>query len=263
MHKRLAFKTAAVLVLAAALVTISCNGKTKNVQLSHTLFNFDAHVWVKGPVDDFHLDLCCVDSSEITRNFFIPVSDSMQYENRFRVQPICCGTRATWEFSPPMYYCQWVHFGIGFNHNPCVRPIGATWTYKTKPVGQAPFPMQIWLTEKDTVIDVIMNPKYCYPDCERPKDIQIMTDTIIIERSWAFSETVFELNELTWNNDSLMKKLKWQDDKAFTMKAGDKAELRIPNAGEHKAILVKYTVKDPKGEALYHFINEAVIEREK
>jgi hypothetical protein len=274
MKRSFTIKAFLVVSVLTLMVLPGCTPKMKNVKLSHTFFNFDAHVWVKDSVNDFHLDMCCLDTAGITKNWFIPFKEDENgrrtyikpWGYEFYTKQICCGTRAIWEFKP-LPHCHWVHVGIGFKHNPCVRPLGVVWTYDGKPIARAPFPMQIWRIEEEELIDVIFNPKHCYPDCEREKwgRVQDITGPIEIERSWAGSDRVFELEELVWDNDSLMNR-KWQDEKTIELKVGDSTVLKIEDAMKYKAVLVRYTVRslhpEAKEEVIYHFINEAVIAQE-
>lgn len=263
MKRNFTIKAFLVISTLTLIVLSGCTPKMKTVKLSHTFFNFDAHVWVKDSVNDFHLDMCCLDTSQVTWDYFKPLEGPGRFEHKFRKLPICCGSRVIWEFRPAMQYCQWVHFGIGFEHNPCVRPIGATWSYNGKPVARVPFTMQIWLVEEGRLLkDVIMNPKYCYPDCERPKMMKDITGPVVIGRSWTFSERVFELPELMWGNKELAE-LKWSKEEIVKLPVDGKTELVIEDAINHKAVLVKYWVYSPMiNDTIAHFINEAVIEQE-
>lgn len=195
------------------------------VSIGDTYCNFDLHVWFEGKANDLHLDLCCLNPRDITWHFFKPG------EEKFSAKRIVCGTRASWTFEP-IGYCQRVHFGIGFKKNPCVRPYRLIWTYNGKPIARVPATWQTWETVRDTVVDIIWNPERDSLDTDSVRFDA--TGPIVIGRSWAFSDRVIELPQLTRESKELST-LKWQPEDSITLKAGEPAILKIGGASKHRA----------------------------
>lgn len=238
----------------------------KNLKVRDWCVNFDAHVWFADTVNDFHLYLDNITPSQITDDYFHPVGSTSTSETGFDAVALGSNqTRVEWTFDPAVSYCDWLHFGVGFDSLLGVRPLFGAWTYNDTVIAVIPFVLQSWEIEDGNIIaDVIWNPDRIELDDFEidPDSVEDGRDDVTLTRSWAFSEEIFELSDMMWDNVKL-DSLEWKDEEQLTIDVGGSAELEIEGfkPSKYKSVLVRYSVSvEGRGDIEYHYINQAVIE---
>jgi|GEM_PF-4905143 len=270
MKRRFIIKTIALSVIAILFLLGAeqcCKPTTPTLDITSVWTNIEAHVDFDGGANDFHIILDNIDSSQVSTLWFNPMVSGSGLTNSGWAQ-FGSGILVSWEFAPKVDYCDMLGFCIFYSYDLDVKPVIAWWTYRTSPslpVAILSFPLQTWEIAQDTVIvDIVWNPD---PPIEGElaelglEDAQDTRGDIVIGRSWAFSEKLFELPELRWDNEEFAK-LKWNELDEERISKDARADLNITgfNTKRHKSVLVKYWVRRAgSDDIISRFINQAEI----
>ncbi|MEW5807729.1 MAG: hypothetical protein AB1756_10355 [Acidobacteriota bacterium] len=213
-----------------------------------TLSNFDAHNDTGKPVHDLELDILNIAPQDVWEWYKGANSWGLHpATNDPYIAPIPGGTEVNWvDEWTPMKYCETKHFGLRLNPNTPEPFVRAYWTRIVK-VWQLPVPWQWWQIQPGNFV----------------RDIIQLSDTfdasVVILREWATSSTTVPLDQLVWDNPSII----WNPDPGgpVTLEPGVPSFFDVFVDLNVRAVLIRYTVtRIGATEPETRFVNEAEID---